>query len=321
MILRNLNESELEAYDALARSHGTLFNRLEWISLFAGRMQPLGLFEDGGQMVGGVSLFRERRLGLTVFRRAPFTPTCGPFIEVKAQNPVTVLEVHRKALDCLIDYLEGHPRNLTMLPLDQRISDAMPFLWRGYKVVPKYTYLIDLSLSREQIIKNMSSIRRNDISKATRDGLVVQPTTDMGVVRDLVLATFGRQQKGIDRECLEAILFRYAKPVNSYAISTYRRGKPIATCFVVHDAQTAYYLLGGYDAQDRHHGAGALAVVEAILRAQELRLKTFDFEGSSIPPIEKYFRGFGGRLIAYYTVNRAWLPLEMLLKLRNREFF
>jgi hypothetical protein len=321
MILRSLNEGELAAYDALALSHGTLFNRLEWISLFGGRMQPFGLFEDGGQMIGGFSLYRERRLGLTVFRRAPFTPTCGPFIEVKAQNPVTALEVRRKALECLVDYLAGHPRNLTLLPLDQRISDTLPFIWSGYKVIPKYTYLIDLASPREQILKNMSSIRRNDISKATRDGLGVEPTTDMGIVRDLVLATFGRQQKGLDRACLEAILFRYAKPSNSYAFSTYRQGKPIATCFVVHDAQTAYYLLGGYDAQDRHHGAGALAVVEAIKRAQDQGLKTFDFEGSVMPAIEKYFRGFGGRLTAYYTVNRAWLPVEMLLKLRHRELF
>jgi len=321
MILRSLHESEYAAYDVLARSHGTLFNRLEWVTLFAGRMQPFGIFEEGGQMVGGFSLYRERRMGLTVFRRAPFTPTCGPFLEVKAQNPVTVLEVKRKALESLIDYLDGYPRNLTMLPLDQRISDTLPFIWRGYKVIPKYTYLIDLTQPREQILKNMSSIRRNDISKATRDGLVVQPTTDMGVVRDLVLATFGRQQKGLDRVCLEAILFQYATPANSYAFTTYRQGNPIATAFIVHDEKTAYYLLGGYDSKDRHHGAGALAVGEAIKCAQELGLKTFDFEGSVMPAIEKYFRGFGGHLASYYTVNKAWLPVEFILKLKNRELF
>lgn len=321
MIVRSLDESDLAVYDSLAYVHGTLFNRLDWIKLFDGKMRPLGVFDDGGQMIGGVSLYRETRMGLTVFRRAPFTPTCGPFVAVKAQNPVTVLEVKRKALNSLIDYLESHPFNLTMLPLDQRISDMLPFYWRGYKVIPKVTYLIDLTVSREQILKNMSSIRRNDISKAARDGLEVHPTDDMTIVRDLVLATFGRQQKGVDRTCLDAILFKYANASNSFAFSTYRCGKPIATCFVVHDGQTAYYLLGGYDAKDRHHGAGALAVVEAIKRSQEMGLKTFDFEGSVIPAIEKYFRGFGGCLTSYYTVNRAWLPVEMLLKLRNRELF
>jgi hypothetical protein len=120
---------------------------------------------------------------------------------------------------------------------------------------------------------------------------------------------------------LEAILFRYAQPSNSYAFSTCRQGKPIATCFIVHDEQTAYYLLGGYDAQDRHHGAGALAVVEAIKFAQDLGLKTFDFEGSVMPAIERYFRGFGGLFTSYYTVNRAWLPVEMLLKLGHRGLF
>ena len=89
----------------------------------------------------------------------------------------------------------------------------------------------------------------------------------------------------------------------------------------MHDSQTAYYLLGGYQAEERHHGAGALAVFEAIQHCREIGLKTFDFEGSVIPAIEKYFRGFGGQLKPYFSVNKAWLPLEMALKFGWRQYF
>ena len=321
MIARRLQDSDLAAYDKLARLYGTLFNCSDWLALFGDNMQSFGIFEDGGQLVGGLSLYQERRFGLKIFRRAPFTPTCGPFLEVKAQNPVAILETHRKALECVVGYIEKQSAAILMLPLDRKIDDALPFFWHGYKVIPNYTYLIDLTVSLDQISKNMSSIRRNDISRATRDGLTVRKTTDMGVVKKLVLATFARQQKYVNQTVLEAILFRYAGSSNSCAFTTYRDDNPIATCFVVHDSRTAYYLLGGYQSEEQHHGAGALAVFEAIKHCRELGLKTFDFEGSVIPAIERYFRGFGGRLKSYFTVTKAWLPVEIALKFRWRQYF
>lgn len=321
MKIRVLSPSELPAYDALARRHGTLFNTTEWLALFGDQMQALGIFDKGDSLVGGLSIYQERRWGVKIIRRAPFTPTCGPFLEVKSKNPVAVIEERRAALDCMIDYLEKEAPGLCMLPLDRGIEDALPCFWRGYKVVPHYTYLLELTVPLDQIRKNMSPTRRNDLTKATRDGLAVRQETDFNVIRDLVLATFDRQRKFVDRACLEAILFQYARSANSFAYSAYQGDDPIAACFVVHDAETAYYLLGGYNNDNRHHGAGAIAMFEAIQYAQQLGLKRFDFEGSVIPAIERFFRAFGGKLTPYFTVNKAWLPIELALKFVKRNIF
>ena len=321
MNIRSLKPGERAAYDELAARHGTLFNRLDWLELFGGRMEILGLFDEGGTLVGGTSIYQERRMGLRIWRRAPFTPTCGPFLEPKARNPVAVVEERRAALECLADHLSRESPALCMLPLDRRIQDALPFFWRGFKVVPNYTYLLDLAPAPEELLKNMSPERRKNIGKTGRDGLVVRAETDLRVVRELVLGTFRRQEKSVDEPCLDAVLFRYARPSNSFAFVTCREGKPIAACFVVHDGRTAYYLLGGYHAEEKHHGAGAAALFAAIRQAKELGLSTFDFEGSMIPAIERYFRGFGGRPTPYFTVNKAWLPVEFALKLWKRNVF
>lgn len=73
----------------------------------------------------------------------------------------------------------------------------------------------------------------------------------------------------------------------------------------------------------RMRRAGASTVFEAIQHSQEIGLKAFDFEGAVISAIERYFRGFGGTLTPYFTVNKAWLPLEMALKMwpRHRDRF
>jgi hypothetical protein len=136
-----------------------------------------------------------------------------------------------------------------------------------------------------------------------------------------VLGTFARQGKRLDKNAVDEILFGYADEGNSYAFTAHCEGRAIAACFVVHDQRTAYYLMGGYDERAGHHAAGPAAMFAAIRHAREMGLETFDFEGSVIPPIERYFRGFGGRLTPYLTVNRAWLPIEMLLKLRKRTLF
>ena len=320
-VIRPLVEGDWPAWEALANDHGPVFLRRAWLRLFEPALQTYGVFEAGGELAGGFSLYREKRWGLSVIRCAPFTPTCGPLVAVKARNPVAVLEARRRMLECLLEQIERESPAICMLALDQSVTEALPFFWNGFKVVPNYTYLLDLKLAPEQIRKNMSPVRRNDISKALRDGVDVQPVTDLAVVRELVLATFDRQQKSMDRAGLDRILGDYARPDNSFAFVARREGKPIATSFVIHDGQTAYYVLGGYRAADKHHGAGAVTVFEAIRHAQELGLQTFDFEGSVVPAIERYFRGFGGTLKSYLTVNKAWLPVEMALKFRKRNSF
>ena len=133
--------------------------------------------------------------------------------------------------------------------------------------------------------------------------------------------TFARHRVVANRGLIKTILFSFARPDNSYTFVVRSQGIPIAGAFVIHDARTAYYLLGGYHSESKHHGAGTLALFDAIRHARGLGLKTFDFEGSMIPAIERYFRGFGGKLTPYYRVNKAWLPLEMALKLVRRNLF
>jgi hypothetical protein len=79
--------------------------------------------------------------------------------------------------------------------------------------------------------------------------------------------------------------------------------------------------MGGYGSEHKHHGAGPAAMFAAIRHAKKQGLAIFDFEGSMIPPIERYFRGFGGLLTPYLTVNKAWLPFEFVLKMIRRSNF
>ena len=321
MEVKLLSQSHLDDYYALASEHGKVFYSPSWADVFGPQLRQYGVFDSKGKVVGGFHLIEERRFGFRFLRNPPFTPVIGPFIRAGAQNPVALLEARRKVVEATARFFASQRQSIVSVSLDHDIMDALPFQWLGFKTSPRYTYRIDLSRTMEQILKDFSQARRNDNSKAIRDGLVAERSNDLRMVGELVRQTFARTKGRLEPAVLDAILGKFARPHNSYAFVTRQVGRPIAATFIIHDRTTAYYLLGGYDSSNGHHGAGALAIVESIRAAKDLGLRTFDFEGSSIPPIERFFRGFGGTLTHYFTVSRAWLPLEIALKFRKRDLF
>lgn len=321
MKIERLNEKNKENYEKMAINEGVIFNRLSWLKMFNDKVQIYGIYDKGNNLIGGFHLYKQKKFAFTIYRNPPFTPTIGPFLEIKAKNPVVIMNKRKEILSLMADFFKKLSYSVISISLNKNIIDTQPFIWRKFKVIPGYTYIIDLEKSTHDIRKEMSAVRRNDINKALRDGLIVKYNDNLKIIESLVLKTFLRQNKKTDQYYLNKVLFEFANKNNSFNFATFQNNKPIAIVFCVYDKSTAYYLLGGYDSKNSHHGAGALAIWEAIKFAKKLGIKYFDFEGSMVPQIEKYFRGFGGKLIPYYRINKAKLPLEILLKFYRRELF
>jgi len=321
MKIEKLNEKYKGNYEKIAISEGVIFNRLSWLKMFNDKVQIYGIYDKGDNLIGGFHLYKQKKFGLTIYRNPPFTPTIGLFLQIKAKNPVVIMNKWKEVLSSMADFFEKLPYSVISVSLNKNIVDTQPFIWRKFKVIPGYTYIIDLEKSTENIRKNMSVVRRNDINKALRDGLIAKYNDNLEIVKSLVLKTFLRQNKKVNKYHLDKVLFEFAKKNNSFSFVSFQNNKFIAIVFCIYDKSTAYYLLGGYDSKNSHHGAGALAMWEAIKFAKKLGIKYFDFEGSMVPQIEKYFRGFGGKLTPYYRINKAKLPLEILLKFYKRELF
>ena len=143
---------------------------------------------------------------------------------------------------------------------------------------------------------------------------------DYDIIRQLVIKTFRRQNLSTSF-FLDKILFEFATPLNSFAFVTYKDESPSACVFCVFDETTAYYIISGYDNNNRHRGAGPLALHTGIEYAQKLGICNFDFEGSMLKNIESYFRGFGGLLTPKIDIHRAILPLDFFLKLIKRNIY
>lgn len=320
MYISKIPLEQINNYDKLAKEYGTIFNTYEWLKLFE-NIELYGIYDKGNNLIGGFHIYKQKKMGFSIYRNPPFTPHIGPFIKVDAQNPVNITNRYREVLSLVSEFLDNLNYSIIFFSLEKNIIDTLPFIWRKFKVVPGYTYILDLNKSLDELYKSMSVERRNDINKSINDKLIVEKINDYNIVKSLVLKTFLRQKKYINELILDKILFSFANTTNSFAFATFKDKKPIATVFCVYDKITTYYLLGGYDFENKHHGAGPLVIWESIKYSKKIGLKYFDFEGSMVPQIEKYFRGFGGKLTPYYRINKARLPLEILLKFLKRELF
>ena len=318
LVVRPLDQSEIDAWDRLAAKHGCIFDTIRWTELFGASLRRLGIYDAGGALRGGFCVWEQRKFGMRILRNPPYTPQIGPFFESRASNPAARTDEQRAVVDAMADYLTSSGAAVMSLGLSVDITDCLPFYWRGWKVVPHYTYRIDLTQSEDALLAAMSFQQRNHIKKAKKDGVCVEEVQDTGDLRALVIKTFARQDKSFSPREMDAILTEYSPGKNSYCFISRHQGMPISGVYIIHDSLTAYCLMTGYDHAKAHNGAGPLAIWHAILKAKEMGLQVFDFEGSIIPPIERYFRGFGGKLTPIFSVHKAWLPIEVAIKMLSR---
>ncbi len=318
--IKEINRETEEKF-SIAAAKGGLFISTVWRALYGEQLRPYGIFDNDGRIIGGFCLYTSSKAGMSHYKTPPFSPAIGLFYENPSVNKANAHSYDKALLAELAEMLGKLPWKVLTIALPCGLNDTQPFIWKGFSVIPNYTYHIRLDVTEEELYANMSPDRRNSITRAQKDKVEVVECGDKQVIMDIVAATYARKSKSLNDDILKKILFGYAKPENSFAFRSLVSGKTSAACFCIYDNDTCYYLLGGYDKESKHTGAGSLALWSSILHARKLGLKRFDMEGSMIPEVEKYFRSFGGELVPYYTINKARGLAGKALKLLKPEQF
>ena len=81
-------------------------------------------------------------------------------------------------------------------------------------------------------------------------------------------------------------------------------GHTHSAIYLLHLNSTIYYLIGGGDPKYRNSGAMSLLINEALKLAKDKHC-LFDFEGSMIEPIERFFRAFGAVQTPYFQIKKV----------------
>ncbi|MCD6019417.1 MAG: family N-acetyltransferase [Bacteroidetes bacterium] len=320
MILKTIDN--LETFCGKAEPILGVFASEKWLSVYGKELTIIGIYKDELQLIGGFYFLKTRKYGFTFLKLPPYTPHCGLFFVSDSKNVSSINNFSKEIMSEVCNFFISQKSALTVLAFPSAIIDFQPFIWSKFKVIPNYTYRVNLEQPIEVIRANFDPKNRNVINKAIKEEvLVTENSLGKEELFNFFMNSLNSTNANIYEAELNGIFMKFSDYNNSFSVVARKDSQILGVVFCVFDKNTCYYLLGGVDKKSGVQGVNNLLVQKSIEKAKDLGCKTFDFEGSMLKGVEKFFRSFGPELVPYFTVNKASLPLEILLKFKKRELF
>lgn len=263
------------------------------------------LVEKGGQIVGALPYFVKKRYGFFRISMPQLTQNMGVYIKYPpGQKYYKKLSWEKEIMSELIEKLPKF--DSFSQSFHYNITNWLPFYWKNYQQSTYYTYVIEnISLENLQKIYETDTRRRRR-KRAINAGIEVIESENVDKFYELNTMTFKRQSQKIGYS-LDFIKNLYEICKKNDCVKMYfakYQDKIIAANFLVYDSSSVYYLMGGIDPEYKDLGAMDIVQFEGIKFAIENN-KNFDFEGSIIESIEKYFRSFGAIQKPYFHISKT----------------
>jgi len=272
------------------------------------------LVEKGGQIMASLPYMKTKKVIFEIITMPQLTQTMGVYIKYPSGQK------YYKKLSWEQEMMESIILNLPKVDyfsqsFNRSITNWLPFYWNQFEQTTRYTYVIE-NISIDELEKNFETdARRRRRRKAYELGIEIIESEDIKTFYKLNTFTFARKNIEISYS-FEFVKNLFEKCKENNAVKMYfakYQDEVIAANFLVYDNNTVYYLMGGIDPTKKDLGAMDIIQFESIKFALESG-RAFDFEGSMIESIEKYFRSFGAVQKPYFHITKT---NSKLLKIRR----
>lgn len=258
----------------------------------------------GSEVVGALPFFLKKKWHWQYVAMPPLCRFLGPYLlpeyrEVRREMPLL------RALVADLPPLAAFEQDF-----HYGAANWLPFYWAGFRQTTRYSYTVALT--------DLAALRAN-LAPDYRNNKLPKAAARVAIRRDGDLRQFYEvHNRSFERQRLRTpFSFTLLERLDQTLTAAGRREifsaidrdteDPHAVAYVIWDRHSAYYLLAGEDPALRSSGAGILLAWEAMRFAlEELRVPTFDFLGSMLPPIERVRRQLGGQPQPYFRVQREW---------------
>lgn len=307
-----------EAYHNFCRQQKNLplFMKDWWLDAVCGNNNwEAVMVQENNKIVAAMPFYKVRKSFLDQIVMPPLTQHIGPWINYPPdQKKASKLSFEKKVLAELIEKLPDYDRLL--LNFSCSLTNWLPFYWHGYSQTTKYTYQIQNLSSLDVIWSGLKSNIRREIRKAQKNVKVFLNNNDVDRFYQVNTLSFQRQGK---KNPISFNLFKKVHQACSQHESCQmffakdKQDRIHAVLYIVWDERSCYYLMGGGDPALRNSGASSLLMWEAIQFASK-NCTIFDFEGSMLPSVERFFCSFGAEQVPYFQVSKANSKLFKIAK-------
>src|SRR5687767_4506334 len=132
---------------------------------------------SGGVLRARWPIYQERRGLFDVITLPPLTHRLGPWLDLgDATKNARRYELEKDLTVALLAQLPDY--DILQINCHSGISNMLPFVWNGFEETARYTYVIDLTQSEEELWDALrENIRRE--SRKARKLLTVESTSDL----------------------------------------------------------------------------------------------------------------------------------------------
>jgi hypothetical protein len=274
------------------------------------------IIERNNHIVASMPFIISRKNGLILIDQPKVTQFLGPWIKQTVGKEASRLS---QEMELMSEIIENFPKfDYFHQNWSPKLTNWLPFYWSGFSQTTRYTYRLALTTDHNLIWEELKSNIRGYINKAiSKNNLIIRSDLPIEDFIKLQKKTFARQNipNPIPDALIKTLHYECTQRNSGIAmIAVDEIGRHHAGLYLVWDNNTAYYLMSGVDSDLRSSGAASLLLWEAIKFASN-KVQYFDFEGSMIEPIERFFRGFGAKQTPYFSISKI---NSRRLKIRNK---
>lgn len=312
-----------ELYHTLCQTTESIpvFSQDWWLDITCGKARwEVILSEQNGRIQAAWPVYRPCA---DIISMPPYTQTMGIWFAPDAEDAkyASILEHRQTICKLLLEKLQ--PYKSFLQNFHHSFTDWLPFHWQNFRQTTRYTYLLNDLKDTESLLANMSQNMRRNIKKAREQYKITVkkgiPFDDFVQVQTQTFERQGiknKQSADVLRNLVDACRQREQGDLwGGYD----PEGRLHAAVFVVWQKKAAFYMAGGGNPSLRNSGAHSLILWEAIRYVADYA-ETFDFEGSMLPGVERFFREFGAIQTPYFTISKGKLSLldRVFIKLNSK---
>lgn len=242
-----------------------------------------------------------RKLGVACLYQPYYCQQLG----VVGNNPTE--NVLSKFLEAAIkQYAYVH---INLNPSSEKVKDK-------FRLLPKKNLLLDLNAEYNVLAKKYSENHRRNISRSLKAGLIFGQT-DLLAFQQFYLQNINRakenfkpQHEKIFKQLTKTVL---EKKAGKFFCINDKSGNLLAACLLLAHKGRIINIINTSSAEGKKSGASHF-LFDRIIDLHSTQKLVFDFEGSSIEGVARFYEGFGAKPETFYNLQsnliknfRAWL--------------
>ena len=205
--------------------------------------------------------------------------------------------------DRVTDFLNHIPRKFFRQILNMNTANVITY---DTRLTNRVNFELDLNRSYSLIYDDYNENTQRNIRKAITNGVLVEPSNDIILFIDFYKKNAKEKPNQFVLEKLWKILTHSIENQKGELVfAVDKGGRVVSGAFFLMDLGRIIYLIS-FSTPEGQENSAMFLLMDEMIKKHAKNPFIFDFEGSMIPGVARFFAGFGPELKVYQQYRKGW---------------